>query len=113
MLTFVADFWYIWLTGLLFFGVVGIYNWFMGLFKTGGTILKAVNLSAEAVSVVSDKNTTVGDKAKTIKDRTSEELLNEGKSRILGIVYAWVSIFVASLFAILFVVSLVLNVCLT
>jgi hypothetical protein len=109
MLTFIADFWYIWLVGLLFFVALGLYNWVMGLFKTGGTILKAVNLSAEAVSVVADKNTTVSDKARAIKDRTSEELLNEGKSRILGMAYAGISIFVAALFGIVFFLSVVLN----
>lgn len=110
MLTFIANFWYIWLVGLLIFGAIGLYNWVTGILKTGGTILKAVNLSAEAVSVVADQNTSVSDKAKAIKDRTSEELLNEGKSRILGIVYAGVSILVAALFGVLLFLSVVLNV---
>ena len=107
---FIADFWWIWMIGAIVFGGIGLYNWVMGFFKTAGTVMKAANLSVEAANVAADKEKTVAEKANQVKDRAAEELIKEGKSRLFGMVGGLASLAAAWVFAILLILSIVLNV---
>lgn len=107
---FIAVYWWVWLIGLLICGAYGLFKWVMGFFGTAGAVLKMTSLTIEGVQTASDKETTTGEKLNKMKDRTIEEAVNEGVSRVKGFGLAALALGSAWVFGLLFVLSIILHV---
>lgn len=107
---FIAAYWWVWLIGVLICASFALFKWLMNIFGLAGTVYKATKLTIEGTQVVRDGEKTTGEKASHIKNRAVEEAFKAGVNRLKGLGFTAAGILFAAIFAILLVLSIVLNI---